>query len=131
VDGSVLKVMKTVYICSPLSAGTPAGVGQNIRRAKQYSRYAMTHGCVPYAPHLIFPQFCSEAEDREAVLEMCCQMVMRCDEVWVFGRETSAGMAREIETAHRFNKPVRRFINGGKGVSDAGQIRTADRLQEH
>lgn len=126
-----LKVMKMVYICAPYNAATPAGIGQNIRRAKQYSKFAKAHGCVPYAPHLIFPQICSEEDERDQVLEMCCQMVMRCDELWVFGRDTTAGMALEIDTAHRFRKTVRRFINGGKGVSDAGQIRVADRVQEH
>ena len=42
-----------VYICSPFSGE----VENNIKRAREFCRFAIKSNCIPLAPHLLFPQF--------------------------------------------------------------------------
>ena len=58
------------------------------------------HIILPVAPHLLFPQFLNEGieAERQAGLAMGLELLLCCDEVWVFG-ETTEGMASEIAFA--------------------------------
>lgn len=96
--------MKIVYICSPYSGY----VEYNVTMAKAYCAIAATEGVVPYAPHLLFPQFLKDdvPEDRKLALEMCMEMLRVADELWVCGNEITEGMRGEIEEAQRLGKPV-------------------------
>ena len=42
-----------VYICSPYAGDTES----NVKAAREYSRFAVDMGYIPFAPHLLFPQF--------------------------------------------------------------------------
>ena len=42
-----------VYICSPFAGD----IEKNVVAARTYSRFAVEQGCIPIAPHLLFPQF--------------------------------------------------------------------------
>mgnify|MGYP001083204135 CR=1 FL=1 len=96
-----------VYICSPFAGDT----GHNIRRALGYCRFAVSKGCIPLAPHLLFPQFMdnSDREERELGLFFALVLLRKCEEIWVFGSRISDGMAREIGKAKKKGIPIRYF----------------------
>ena len=86
-----------VYICSPYSVD----VEHNVKAAQAYSRYAVDHGCIPIAPHLLFPQFLDDdnPEERELGLFFGNALMSKCAEIWVFGSRISSGMEAEIKRA--------------------------------
>ena len=96
--------MKKVYICAPL-AGDVQG---NLEKAKRYSEYALRCGAAPVTPH--FYAMClndSIPKEREMGIAAGLSLLWFCDEVWVFGDETTEGMAQEIKLAHNLNIKVR------------------------
>ena len=96
-----------VYICSPYAGD----VERNVEAARRYSRFAVEAGYIPFAPHLLFPQFMNDADpaERELGLFFGNALMSKCAEVWVFGDVISEGMGVEIETAKRRRQPVRYF----------------------
>lgn len=100
--------MKIAYICSPYSGD----IKKNTERAQCACRYAYEEGYVPFAPHLLYPQFLSEKSERDEAMHMCLEMMARCHELWVFygdfGR-VSEGMMKEIEWAKRMQLNIRYF----------------------
>lgn len=101
------KYRPIVYICSPFSGDFE----KNVINARRYSRFAVMHGNLPIAPHLLFPQFLNDADkdERELGLYMGSVLLSFCKEVWVFGKRISAGMRREINKARRKGIPIRYF----------------------
>lgn len=96
--------MKKVYICAPLSGD----VQDNLEKAKRYSEYALKCGAAPVTPH--FYAMClndSIPKEREMGIAAGLSLLWFCDEVWVFGDETTEGMAQEIKLAHNLNIKVR------------------------
>jgi len=71
----------------------------------------------PVAPQLYFDAFLSEKTERPKIINLCCTLVTACAEVWTFGRITR-GMRLEIETAHRYGKPVRAIYFDGNAFID-------------
>ena len=104
-----------VYICSPLSGDIPG----NQEKARRYCRFAVDHGAIPLAPHLLFPQFMDDDEPEERNTAMFMDMVLltKCAELWVFGETVSAGMSLEIEKARHKGKPIRWFDSGCQEVA--------------
>lgn len=96
-----------VYICSPF-AGDVEG---NTEKARRYSRFAVRQACIPLAPHLLFPQFMDDSVPAERSIALFMGMVLlgKCEQVWVFGRTISTGMAAEIEKAEKKNIPIHYF----------------------
>lgn len=86
-----------VYICSPFSGA----VDENIAAAQRYSRFAVDNGYIPFAPHLLFPQFLDDSNPKERQLGLFFgnALMSKCAEVWVFGSIISAGMEAEIKRA--------------------------------
>ena len=80
-------------------------------RAKRYMRFAVVKGAIPFAPHLLYPQVMDEDDPSERELGLVFGIVWlgKCDELWVFGRHISCGMALEIAKAKKRGIPVRRF----------------------
>ena len=103
-----------VYICSPYAGDHE----RNTEAAKAYSRFAVDNGCIPIAPHLLFPQFMEDEEEAERVLAMHFGNVLmdKCSEVWVFGERISEGMAAEIKRAKRKYYRIRYFTEDLKEV---------------
>ena len=68
-------------------------------------------GNIPFAPHLLFPQFLddSDPKERELGLFFGVALMSKCAEVWVFGETISAGMAKEIEKAEKRGMRIRWF----------------------
>ncbi len=104
-----------VYICSPYSGD----VDGNTQKARRYSRFAVDHGTIPLAAHLLLPQFMSETTERDLALFMDMVLMGRCEEVWVFGKTISAGMASEIAKARKRNMTIRYFTEDCKETTEA------------
>jgi len=99
------KLRLKVYICSPYRDNPE----KNRQKALKYCRKAFEEGYLPIAPHVYFPQFLDETTEREQGLEMALQLLLECQEIWVFGPEITEGMKREIELAKKFNIPIKCF----------------------
>lgn len=94
-----------VYICSPYSGD----VETNTENARKYSRFAVDNNAIPFAPHLLLPQYMSEETERGLAMLMNKVFLGKCDELWVFGDRITTGMEYEIEKAEKHNKPIRFF----------------------
>ena len=96
-----------VYIASPFAGDAE----RNTERARGYCRLAVSKGCIPLAPHLLYPQFMDDddREMRELGIFFALVLLGKCDEIWVFGERRSEGMEREIAKARKRNMPIRYF----------------------
>lgn len=96
-----------VYIASPYSGDTE----KNIERARAYCRYAVEQNAIPFAPHLLLPQFMNDADADERELAIFMDMVFlgKCSELWVFGSNITEGMQREIDKATKRHQTIRYF----------------------
>ncbi len=109
--------MKKVYICSPYAS--KGNIPENVERAKQYSRMAIEHMCIPVTPHIYFTQFMDDAVpiERTMALNIGLELVKECDELWVFG-EAAGGMKAEVELAAYMNIPVKKFSIHGTEIPE-------------
>ena len=103
-----------VYICSPFRGDTK----RNMFKAREYCRFAIKKNCIPFAPHLLFPQFMNDDEEKERELAMLFNKVFlcKCDELWVFGSKVTEGMGKEITKARSKGLKIRYFIEEIKEV---------------
>ena len=103
-----------VYVCSPFSGNLES----NIENTRRYCRFAVDSGFVPFAPHLLFPQFMYDEvpEERELALFMGIVMLTKCAELWVFGERISKGMSKEIHKAEARNMLIRYFTTNCEEV---------------
>lgn len=98
-----------VYVCSPFSGAQE----RNSENARRYCRFVVDAGYVPFAPHLLYPQFMEESvpAERELALFMGIVMLTKCAEIWVFGERVSKGMAQEIRKAENRRMIIRYFTD--------------------
>lgn len=98
-----------VYICSPLRGD----IVRNQNKALGYCRFVISKGFIPIATHLIFPQFMDDCDekDREKAMEMCLEILSRCDELWCFGEKLSEEMAQEMDFAKKYKIKIRLFTD--------------------
>ncbi|MGI6754838.1 MAG: DUF4406 domain-containing protein [Atopobiaceae bacterium] len=103
-----------VYVCSPY-AGDVEG---NVAAVRCYCRFAVDAGCIPLAPHLLFPQFLDDTNPEERALGLFFSNVFmgKCMEAWVFGGRISQGMEAEITRARRKGQKIRYFTEEPKEV---------------
>jgi len=96
-----------VYVASPFAGETE----YNLSKARGYCRFAVSKGCIPLAPHLLYPQFMDDGDKEERALGLFFALVLlgKCDELWVFGEKISKGMAAEIAKAKRRSMPIKHF----------------------
>lgn len=96
-----------VYICSPFAGD----IEKNVAAARAYSRFAVEQGYIPIAPHLLFPQFLDDTNQKERELGLFFgnAIMSKCSEVWVFGSHISSGMEAEIKRAKWKNYRLRYF----------------------
>lgn len=93
---------KLIFVCSPYSGD----VEKNTVLAREYCRYVLDQGHIPFAPHLLYPQFMSEETERKLAMENGKCMLSLCDEIWDFGARVTNGMVEELEYAHYLGIPV-------------------------
>lgn len=96
-----------VYICSAYSGD----VDVNVKKARNFCRFAVDKNTIPIAPHLLFPQFMNDGIPHERELAMLMNMVLlgKCAELWVFGKILSKGMKAEIQRANQKRMIIRYF----------------------
>lgn len=94
-----------VYVCSPYSGD----IEKNTANARIYSRFAVVKNTIPFAPHLLLPQYISEEHERGLAMLMNKAFLGKCDELWVFGSSITQGMSEEIALAEKMRKKVRYF----------------------
>ena len=94
-----------VYVCSLYSGD----IERNTANARMYSRFAVAKNTIPFAPHLLLPQYISEEHERGLAMFMNKVFLGKCDELWVFGNKITEGMAEEIELAGKMRKKIRYF----------------------
>lgn len=95
--------MKNVYICAPLGGN----IKENLEKAKQYTKYALLCGTAPVVPH--FYALCiddSDSKEREIGISAGLSLLWFCDEMWLFGDETTSGMETEMQFCKNLNIPV-------------------------
>ena len=109
------KRLKLIYVCSPFAGD----VEYNTNRARGYSRFVVSKGFIPLAPHLLFPQFLDEEdrEEREMGLTYGLYLLKKCNSIWVFGSRFSKGMRQEIDLAKRYGIPIKYFNDRCEEVS--------------
>lgn len=92
-----------VYICSPFDGDT-SGV-------RRYCHFAVKNGAIPFAHHLIFPQFLDYEKPSEHAIGVFMRMVFlgKCEQLWIFGANISADMLAEIKKAKKKNMQIRYF----------------------
>lgn len=111
--------VKKVFICSPFRPDgetdeeQDADLVRNISLAWHAARYAMVKGCIPYAPHLYFPQFLSDSDnsERRTGIQAGLFWLKECDELWIIGEKVTEGMEREIEQAEEWGIPVKQVVD--------------------
>ena len=114
--------MEHIYVCSPLrpKARDPeearVELERNLERAAQVCRLLANIGAVPIAPHLYCTQFLDDSirEERKTGMKIGRELLMDCDELWVFSEHISSGMAQEINIASEMGIAVR-MISQSKG----------------
>ena len=72
------------------------------------SKYVIEQHKVPLNPFMIFEYFMLDSVDRDLVRKGNNNLVMRSDELWVFG-PISNGVLAEIKIAKEINKPIKYF----------------------
>jgi hypothetical protein len=107
-----------VYICSKYAGD----VMNNIISARDYCRFAAMSGYIPVASHLLFTQFLRDENPEERRLGLFFGNILmdKCDEVWIFGLELSAGMKAEYDRAKRKGYKIRRFTADCREVTANG-----------
>lgn len=72
------------------------------------SRFVLENGCVPLNPFMLFDYFLLDSIDRDMVRDANNSIVLRADEIWVFG-PISNGVLAEILLAKNHSKPISFF----------------------
>ena len=93
--------MKKIFVCSKLRGD----INNNIKKAKEYCRNIALNKNIPIAPHIYFTLFLNELNENERNLGilMGIELLKDCDEVWVFNKDISEGMQKEINVAKKLN----------------------------
>jgi hypothetical protein len=99
--------MPKVFICSPYAGD----IGANVEKARTYCKFAADNNYIPFAPHLLFPQFLNDesSAERELGIFMGTVYLDDCRELWIFGDRITNGMSSEIKRAKRRGLIIRRF----------------------
>lgn len=81
--------------------------------------FVLREGAAPLHPFRMFDYFLGDRVDRDLIRRANNNVVMRVDEVWVFGEELADGVLVEVSLAHERGKPVRFFTIAAR----AGEIK--------
>lgn len=82
--------------------------------------HVFRNNMIPINPYRCFGYFLDDRVERDVVRQANNQMVVKCDEVWVYG-PISDGVLFEIVNALKFNKPIK-FFSVGTKLEDIHEI---------
>jgi hypothetical protein len=96
-----------VFLCSPLAAREGRSMEDNVLLARKLCKAIADMGHAVFAPHLFYPQFMSEASERDKGIGFGKEWLSVADEIWVYDRlGISEGMRQELKYASLIAKPV-------------------------
>ena len=97
-------------------------IANNVIAAQRYCRFAVDSGYIPFAAHLLFPLFLNDAIPAERMLGLSFGNIFmdKCDELWIFGSEYSAGMQAEYDRAVKKGYRIRYFTTDCREVTGHG-----------
>ena len=72
------------------------------------TKFVLDEGHVPICPFMLFDYYLLHTVPKETVREAFNNLIVRCDEMWVFGN-LSLGTKVQVGIAKRLKKPVRFF----------------------
>lgn len=99
--------MRVVYLAAPLSGPTHEAIQGNRARAARWCAWAVRQGVCPVAMWIVLTGELPETPENRALgLELDCEVVRRCDELWLVGGRVSSGMQEEALEARRHGIPV-------------------------
>lgn len=85
---------KLAYVCAPYAGN----VNNHKQLAKYYAQITYEKNRTPITPHYLFPFLNdNKPKHRELALAMSKQVMLKCDEIWVFTDYISAGMRQELK----------------------------------
>lgn len=92
-----------VYICSPYG-----GLRENAVRAREYGQAVAKEGYIPVIPHVMWHGIFkdSDPEQRSQAMEAGLELLKHCNQLRVFGKDITPGMAQEINYARAHGIPV-------------------------
>ena len=96
--------MRKVYICAPLGGN----IQKNLKKVKQYARFALLCGPAPVVPH--FYALCLNdnlPKEREIGMAAGLSLLWFCDEMWIFGDEVTESMKAEMQLCKSLKIPGR------------------------
>jgi len=90
-----------------ISSAYRGDIAINKAKAREYAKIAISRGYIPVVPHLWLTEILDDniKAERELGLEMCLELVARCD-VFLLCGDVSGGMAKEHEKAIELQKKV-------------------------
>ena len=101
--------MPLIYVCSPLSAPTRAGMLANAAKASTYMVMAEREfHCRAVAPHAYLPYLLDDRvpAERALALEFGRKLLAMCSQLVVYGSRISESMRGEIALAEKLGIPV-------------------------
>jgi hypothetical protein len=72
-------------------------------------QYVFDRNHAPVNPFRAFEYFLSERVDHDRVREANNALVLRADQLWVFGQQLADGVLAEVQLAAQHGKPIRFF----------------------
>lgn len=99
------KKNKIVFISSPYAGA----IDTNVAFARDACRYAIHRGYIPIAPHLIYPAIIPDADPqwRHVGIQMGCELLAVCGEIWMCGPCATSGMQTELKRAAQIGLKIR------------------------
>ncbi|WP_308806387.1 DUF7768 domain-containing protein [Actinotignum urinale] len=97
---------------SPYSGDVQA----NVELARQFCGFSVSSGKIPFAPHLLFPQFMDDANpnQRELAMFMSRVLLAKCEALWAYVGHVSPGVRLEIGWARDLDLPIKHFDSKGE-----------------
>ncbi len=72
------------------------------------TKFVLDEGQVPICPFMLFDYYLLHTVPKETVREAFNNLIVRCDEMWVFGN-MSLGVKVQVGIAKRLKKPIRYY----------------------
>jgi hypothetical protein len=95
--------LRKIYLCHP-----PASESRVAHHSlRQACREIVGEGCLPICPQILFSVLLHEGFEHGLALLICTDLLRLCDEMRVYGKETTPEMQVEIKMASALSVPVR------------------------
>jgi hypothetical protein len=99
---------------------------RNFHWRMHVTKFVLDEGNVPINPFMLFDYYLLHTVKKETVREAMNNLLVKCDEVWVFG-QMSLGVKVQVGIAKRLKKPLRYY-----DISDLPEriVRISENLAE-